>query len=257
MPSASSLRCVVGALAALGLAGCGRTVAESVTLADLKDRTLRFTLTDVDSLERETSTVGAHRFTAIFSAGDICARLTGNVTATLNGQPMQLAPGGVPDTGVGGREVCEPPRVTFDFDPGQWNEEPTEDLRVILQDDTHSVVLVLENAKAKRHFLRSGGTAGTLRRGQTHTYVWLPETDTLAAPVQASLFPASGGAEAALEVQQDGNAARFLLRDTTVEGAYYLRLSGTANAQVLTCEGVAGCQGGLFHSEDFAVSVTP
>ncbi|PTL76374.1 hypothetical protein DAT35_49470 [Vitiosangium sp. GDMCC 1.1324] len=246
----------MGALAALGLlAGCGRTVAQPVTLADLKGRTLQFTLTDVDSLERDSS-VGAYRFTLKFSA-DACARLADGVTATFNGQPMKLDPGGVPDTGVGGREVCEPPSATFDFDPSQWNNEPTEDIRIILQDDTHSVLLVLQDAKAKRRFLRSGGTPGSLRRGQTQTYVWLPETDTLSAPAQVTLIHKNSGAVAGLSVEQEGNAANFLVPSGTVEGQYILRLSGTAAAQVLTCDGVAGCQGGLFHSEDVEVSVTP
>lgn len=246
----------MGALAALGLlAGCGRTVAQPVTLADLKGRTLQFTLSDVDSLERDSS-VGAYRFTLKFSA-DICARLGDGVTATFNGQPMKLDPGGVPDTGVGGREVCVPPSATFDFDPAQWNNEPTEDIRVILQDDSHSVLLVLQDAKAKRHFLRSGSTSNALRRGQTQTYVWLPETDTLLAPAQATLIHKNSGTTASLSVEQEGNAARFLVPEGTVEGQYILRLSGTAAARVLTCEGVAGCQGGLYHSEDIEVSVTP
>ncbi|HLM48615.1 MAG TPA: hypothetical protein VK458_32425, partial [Myxococcaceae bacterium] len=142
MASLSSLRFVVGALGALGLlAGCGRTVAQPVTLADLKERTLQFALTDVDSVERD-ATAGSHRLTLLLSAGATCAQLAEGVTATLNGQPMKLERGGVPDTGVGGRDVCEPPRATFDFDPKQWNDEPTEDLRVILQDETHSVLLV-------------------------------------------------------------------------------------------------------------------
>jgi hypothetical protein len=256
MASAPSLRCVVGALAALGLlAGCGRTLAEPVTLSDLKDRSLQFTLNDVDSLERD-STVGAHRFTLVFSAGSTCARLADGVTATLNGQPMKLEPGGIPDTGVGGRDVCEPPRATFDFDPEQWRDEPTEDIRVILQDDTHSVLLVLHDAKAKRSFLRSSGSPGTLRRGQTYTYVWLPETDTLQGPVEASLIHGSGAA-AALPVQQEGNSAQVSVPSSTVESKYILRLSGTAPAEVLACNGVAGCTGGLFHSEDVEVSVTP
>lgn len=257
MVSASSLRFVVGALAVLGLlAGCGRTVAEPVTLADLEDRTLHFALTDVDSLERDSS-VGAHRFTLTFSTGAICARLAEGVTATFNGQPMKLEPGGVPDTGVGGREVCEPPRATFDFDPGQWDEEPTEDIRVVLQDDPHSILLVLHDAKAKRRFLRSGGTPGTLRRGQLQTYVWLPETDTVQGTVEASLIPKIGGAAAPLTVQQEGNTARFEVPSGTVETQYILRLSGNAPGQVLTCEGVRGCEGGVFHSEDSEVSVIP
>jgi hypothetical protein len=256
MASASSLRCVVGALAALGLlAGCGRTLAEPVSLADLKDRSLQFVLTDVDSLERD-STVGAHRVTVMFSAGSTCVRLAEGVTATLNGQPMKLEPGGVPDTGVGGRDVCESPRVTFDFDPAQWHDEPTEDIRIILQDDTHSVLLVLHDAKAKRSFLRSSGAPGTLRRGQTYAYVWLPETDTLQGNVEASLIHGSGAA-AALPVQLEGNSAQVSVPSSTVESEYILRLSGTVPGEVLTCDGVASCTGGLFHSEDVEVSVTP
>ena len=258
MASASSLRFLLGALAASGLlAGCGRTVAQPVTLADLAARTLKFTLTDVDSLERDSSTVGAHRFTLVFSEGVTCARLADGVTATLNGQPMKLEPGGVPDTGVGGRAVCEPPRATFDFDPERWDNEPTEDLRVILQDDTHSMVLVLRDAKAKRRFLRESGSPGTLRRGQTYAYAWLPETDVLQGPANARLIHKNSGALAILEVRQEGNTARFTVPAETVEGQYVLRLSGTAVAQVLSCEGVAGCEGGLFHSGDVDVTVSP
>ncbi|MFY0564183.1 hypothetical protein ACN28E_10060 [Archangium lansingense] len=257
MASASSLRFVLGALAACGLlAGCGRTVAQPATLADLQERTLKFTLTDVDSLERD-STVGAYRFTLVFSEGTSCARLADGATATLNGQAMKLEPGGVPDTGVGGRDVCEPPRATFDFDPERWDNEPTEDLRVILQDDTHSMVLVLRDAKAKRRFLRSGSSSpGTLRRGQSYTYGWLPETDVLQAPAKVSLIHKNSGALAILDVQQEGNAAHFTVPSETVEGQYILRMSGTAVAQVLSCEGVAGCEGGLFHSEDVDVTVS-
>jgi hypothetical protein len=256
MASPSSLRCVVGALAALGLlAGCGRTTAEPVTLAELGERTLQFTLTDVDSLER-TSASGSHRFTLTLSAGSTCVRLVEGVTASLNGQLMKLEPGGVPDTGVGGREVCEPPRATFDFDPAQWAAEPTEDLEVLLQDGTHSVRLVLQDAKARRR-LRASGTPGTLRRGQTHTYVWFPETDTLPSPIQASLIPKGGGAEAVLAVQQSGGSAGVVVPSGTVEGQYLLRLSGTATTEVLACEGVARCEGAVFHSEDVEVSVLP
>lgn len=257
MASASSLRFVVGALAAWGLlAGCGRTVAQPATLADLENRTLKFTLTDVDSLERD-STVGAHRFTLVFSEDVACARLADGVTATLNGQAMKLEAGGVPDTGVGGREVCEPPRATFDFDPERWDAEPTEDLRVILQDDTHSMVLVLGEAKAKRRFLRESGSPGTLRRGQTYTYVWLPETDVLQGPAKASLIHKNSGALAVLDVQQEGNVSRFTVPAETVEGEYILRMSSTAVAQVLSCEGVDACEGGLFHSGDVNVTVSP
>lgn len=245
----------MGALAALGLlAGCGRTQAEPVTLSGLQDRTLQFTLTDVDSLER-TSAAGSHRFTLTFSAGSSCIRLVDGVTASLNGQLMKLEPGGVPDTGVGGREVCELPRATFDFDPTQWAAEPTEDLHITLQDDTHVMRLVLQHGKAKRRLVRTSGSSSTLRRGQTHPYVWQPDTDTLPELVQASLIPLGGGAAATLTVQQSGNAVGLVVPSGTVEGPYTLRLSGTAQTEVSTCEGVARCEGAVFHSEDVDVSV--
>jgi hypothetical protein len=158
-------RLLLGALASLGLlAGCGRTQAVPVSLVDLKDRTLQFVLTDVDSLER-ASAAGAYRFTVTFADGSRCIQLTEGVTATFNGRPMKLELGGVPDTGLGGREVCEPPRALFDFDPEQWASEPTEDARIQLQDDSHSVLLIVRDAKAKRHFFREGGFTGSLRRG--------------------------------------------------------------------------------------------
>lgn len=253
--ASSSPRIVTAALTALGLlAGCGRTTASPVTLADLQGRSLQFALTDVDSLERDVAE-GAHRFTVLFSSGDSCAELTGDITATFNGQPMNLVRGGVPDTGLGGRDVCDPPHATFDFDPETWAAEPTEDIRVILQDDTHSVLLVIQDGKAKRHFLAGSGTSSTIRAGQTQTYTWLPEGDVLQGPVEASLIPSNGGAAGVLPVEQDGNTARFLVPSSTVKGTYVLRLSGTATGQVLTCSGVAGCQGNFFHSEDAEVSV--
>jgi hypothetical protein len=223
---------------------------------DLKDRTLQFVLTDVDSLER-TSAAGAHRFTVTFAGGARCMQLSEGVTATLNGRPMKVEPGGVPDTGLGGREVCEPPRALFDFDPEQWEAEPTEDVRIQLQDDSHAVLLVIRDAKAKRHFFREGGFTGSLRRGQPHTWLWVPETDVPSGPAQASLIPEDGSAAANLTVQQDGIRSRFLLPAATVEGEYLLRLSGTAVGEVLTCEGVAACEGSLFHSQDLEVLVVP
>ena len=245
------------ALAAVGLlAGCGRTQAVPVSLVDVKDRRLQFVLTDVDSLER-TSAVGAYRLRVTFSDGSRCIQLSSGVTATLNGRPMKVEPGGVPDTGLGGREVCEAPWAYFDFDPEQWEAEPTGDARIQLQDDTHSVLLVVQGAKAKRRFFREGGFTGSLKRGQAHTWLWVPETDVPSGPAQASLIPQDGSAAATLTVVQEGIRSRFLLPAATVEGKYVLRLSGTAVGEVLTCEGVARCEGALYHSEDFAVTVVP
>jgi hypothetical protein len=52
-------------------------------------------------------------------------------------------------------------------------------------------------------------------------------------------------------------AARYPESRPPREGQYLLRLSGTATSEVLACEGVAGCEGAVFHSEDLEVSVLP
>lgn len=255
-PRASRPSALWGPLAALGwLAGCGAPLsATPASLSGLQERDLVFALTDVDSLERDSS-VGAYRFTLSFSASPTCVQLTGDITATLNGEPMKLAPGGVPDTGVGGREVCERPVATYDFDPARWKVEGTEDLTVVLQDGTHVIRLVLRAAKTKRFFKREGGTAGILRRGQTETYVWQPATDPDPAVLQALLVHKASQAASPLTVQQEGHTAHLPVPSGMVEGVYLLRLSGTAPADVSACEGVARCEGSLFHSEDAEVQV--
>jgi len=247
-------RRVPGVLAALGLlSGCGSSVAEPVTLAGLSGRTLQFALTDVDSLERPSSP-GAHRVTVLFSPGEGCVRLTDGVTATLDGEPMTLVSGGI--SGSGGRETCESPRATFDFDPAQWGGETPRDVRITLRDDTHTLEVVLAGAQAKRRLVRGGGASGTtLRRGQVQTYDWQPASDTVVDALKVSLTPRSGGLTTSLPVEQDGNSGRFLIPDASTEGLYLLRLDGTATVRVLACEGVAGCEGGVVHSEEVEVTV--
>lgn len=259
MRSTFRLRAPWAPLAALGLlAGCGeRLVAEPVPLSGLAGRTLQYTLTDVDSLEERESTAGAYRLTLQFvGEGGPCVRLEGDVTATLDGEPMKLERGGVPDTGAGGREVCERPRATYDFDPEQWDKAPAADLGIVLQDGTHTVRLVLGQARAKRRFVREDGTSGTLRRGQSYAYGWRPPTDAPPS-VQVRLIHVGTGISSPLTVAQEGHTSRLYLPADTREGAYLLRMNGTTPGRVLTCEGVAGCEGFLLHSEDREVSVVP
>ncbi|ATB31030.1 hypothetical protein MEBOL_004492 [Melittangium boletus DSM 14713] len=235
------------------LSGCGSSVAPSVTLADLRGRTLQFALTDVDSLERP-STPGAHRVTVLFSQEEGCVRLTDGVTATLEGEPMTLVPGGF--SGSGGRQTCESPRATFDFDPARWGGGAPQDVRITLRDDTHTVDVVLAGAQAKRRLVRGGGASGTtLQRGQVQTYEWQPASDTVVDALKVSLTPRSGGLTTSLPVEQEGNTGRFLVPEASTEGLYLLRLDGTATVRVLSCEGVAGCEGGVVHSEEVEVTV--
>ena len=248
----------LGALVGLGLwGGCDSPlVARPVTLAELADHTLQFTLADVDSLERDSS-LGAYRVTLVFGGSSSCVQLTGDVTATLNGEPMKVAAGGVPDTGVGGRQVCDPPSATYDFDPNQW-KGALADIEILLQDGTSSVRLVLHDAKAKRSFMSSPSvSSGTLRRGQEQTFMWQPASDPVPGSISVGLVHKASGVSVTLPVEAPGPTARFLVPEGMVEGDYYLILSGTADAQVGACEGVAGCTGGIFHSEEFNVTVTP
>ncbi|MBJ6761329.1 hypothetical protein JGU66_11185 [Myxococcaceae bacterium JPH2] len=248
----------LASLAAVGLlASCGRTASEPVSLAGLSDRTLTFALADVDDAETPDA-LGAHRFTVAFSLaeGDACTKLAEGVTATFNGQPMHLEGGGAPD--VDGRgDACEATRAWFDFDPAAWTTEPTEDARILLQDDTATLSLIIEDAKVKRLFAFQGpGTVDRLRRGQTYSFVWQPESE-VPGPITATLLREGGSAAATLAVTQEGGKVSFTLPAGTPLANHVLTLSATVPGKVLDCQGVTSCSGAVFHSQDFSVSVVP
>lgn len=253
-----SPRLVVSLAVSGALAGCGERIeTQPVSLEALASRTLTYALVDSDDLEQPDA-VGSHRFTVTFSQPeDGCTRLVEGVTATLNGEPLHLEPGGVPDT-AGGREVCEDTRAWFDFDPEVWAAEPVEDLRVLLEEEGGATVsLVLQGAKAKRRFAYQGtGSGTTLRRGQTYTYRWEPVTET-PGQVSITLLREQGRAPATLAVTQEGGQASFTLPEATPLATHLLRLTASTPGEVLTCEGVAACRGALYHSSDYEVVVAP
>ncbi len=257
-PRSSRSLPVVPSLAVLGLlAGCGRTPTTPISLGDLSTRTLTYALVDIDSLENPDA-AGSHRFTVTLSqAADGCTKLVDGVTATFNGQPMKLEPGGISDSG--GRETCDPTRAWFDFDPAVWDAEPLEDARIFLQaqDGSRSLSLIVQGAKAKRHFTFQGaGTGATLRQGQTYAYRWEP-VDEAPDTVNATLLREGGRAPATLQFSQDGGNVSFTLPQATPVANHLLTLSGGLSGLVLECQGVAACEGTIFHSTDFQVAVAP
>jgi hypothetical protein len=247
-------------LALLGLlAGCGgRTETQPVSLADLASRPLTFALVDVDALEQPDA-AGLHRFTlTIAQPEEGCTKLVDGTTASFNGQPMVLEPGGFPDNGSG-RDGCEAIRAQLDFDPEAWDAEPQEDARIFLQDEegAQGVSLVIEGAKTKRRFAYQGvGTGTTLRRGQTYSYRWQPE-DEVPGPVTVTLLREGGRAPATLQTTQEGGLVTFTLPEATPAAVHLLTLSAYLPGEVLTCEGVASCEGSILHTSDFEVTVPP
>ncbi|SET86383.1 hypothetical protein [Stigmatella erecta] len=242
-----------------GLAGCGgRTEAPSVPLSAFVDRTLTYTLVDVDDLENPDA-AGSHRFTVTFSQPDRgCTRLAEGVVATFNGQPMNLNLGGIPDSG-GGRESCEQTQAWFDFEPEAWAAEPIEDIRIFLQEPAgeSTVSLILRRAKAKRRFVYQGvGSGTTLRRGQTYSYLWEPEEE-VPETATVTLLREQGRAPATLEATQDGGLVSFKLPAATPTATHLLRLLATTPGEVTECGGVARCEGSFLHSSDYEVSVVP
>ncbi|NMO22214.1 hypothetical protein HPC49_49765 [Pyxidicoccus fallax] len=237
------------------LAGCGRDLeSETVGLAALADRTLTWSLTDVDYFEG-VEPEGSHRFTVTFSLAqdDRCTRLGEGVTATFNGAPMRLEPGGIDDTA--GRGVCVPTRAFLDFDPNVWGQEPTEDARVVLQDGSATVSLVLRGGKAKRRLAFQGaGDADRLTRGQTYTYQWQPAGE-VPASVNATLLREGGSAAANIPLTQDAARVSFTVPAGTPVANHLLTLSGSAPGTLLECTGVASCEGTVFHSEEIVVTV--
>lgn len=244
--------------ALLLLAACGAPLTSTpVPLAGFAERTLQFALVDVHSLERQ-EVPGSHRFTVSFAAapGGSCLQLEGEVSATFNGLPMQLVRGGA--SGAGGRASCEPTRAWYDFDPQRWANEPVEDIRLLLQDSSHSVQLVLHRAKARRRLsLQGGDERERFPRGQAYAFSWSPDSDTLLAPLQATLISPASGASTSLPVQQQALTALVSLPEATPATTFVLRLSAYAQGRVLACSGVPSCEGSLLYSEERSITVSP
>jgi hypothetical protein len=246
----------LGALAALALlAGCGGGgESELVDLAGLADRTLGWSLNDVDLFEG-VEPPGSHRFTVTFSVdpGGRCTRLGEGVTATFNGEPMRLEPGGLDETA--GRDVCQPTRAFLDFDPNVWANQPVEDARVVLQDASRTVSLVVQGGKAKRRFAFEGaGAADRLTRGQTYSYRWQPAGE-VPGPVTVTLLREGGLATATVPSTQDGGLVTFTVPANTPVANHLLTLEGSTSGTVLECTGVVACVGVLIHSEERVVTV--
>lgn len=248
----------LSSLALCLLAACGAPLTSTpVPLAGFAGRPLQFALTDVHSLERQ-EVPGAHRFTVSFAAaaGEPCLQLEGEVTATFNDLPMELVRGGA--STAGGRASCEPTRAWYDFDPERWAGEPVEDIRLLLQDSTHAVQLTLYRAKARRRLLLQGGDSRErFPRGQQYAFSWSPDSDTLLAPLQATLISQASGASASLPVQQQGLTALVSLPEPTPATSFILRLGSSAQGRLLSCLGVPSCEGSLLYSEERSILVTP
>ncbi|MCY1036322.1 hypothetical protein OV207_33105 [Corallococcus sp. BB11-1] len=246
----------LGALVSLSLVGCSGGETKVMSLAELSGRTLTYALTDVDD-EETPDAQGAHRFTVSYSVVDgPCSRFADDVTATLNGQPMTLVPGGASD--VGGRaDACENSRAYFNYDPGAWSREPVGDITVQLQDATQTVRLVLQGAKAKRRFAFQGeGTPDKLRVGQTYTFLWEPASE-VPGPVSVVLMREGGRAPGTLTATQEGGKVGITIPTTTPQANHLLSLEASLAGIVRECSGVASCDGTIFHSEDFVIAVVP
>ncbi|WP_164008064.1 hypothetical protein [Pyxidicoccus trucidator] len=247
---------VVGALVALGLlAGCGGSDdSETIGLSGLADRTLTWAINDVDIFEG-VEPAGAHRVSLTFSlaAGGRCTRLGEGVTATLNGTAMRLEAGGINDTA--GRDVCEPTRAFLDFDPNVWAQEPLEDARVVLQDGSGTVSLIIQGGKTKRRFAFEGaGAADRLARGQAYSFRWQPGEE-VPGPITVTLLREGGLATATVPSTQEEGLVTFTIPANTPVANHLLTLSGTAPGAVLECTGVAACEGAVFHSEERVITI--
>ncbi|WP_342378888.1 hypothetical protein NVS55_05725 [Myxococcus stipitatus] len=256
----SSRRCasgvVPGVLLAVGLlSGCGDSLTtEHVDLAGLADRTLTYSLADVDLFEVPQAP-GSHRVTVTFSqaSGERCTRLKDGATATFNGQPMRLEPGGVDDTA--GRDLCMPTRAIFDYNPDEWAQLPPADALIAIQDASHSVLLTAKNGQAKRSFTFEGPVPlERMLRGQTYSFRWAPAGEELKA-ASASLLPEGGVVTAHMSVTKKDNRITFTVPAQLGPATHLLTLKGEVEAEVPECVGVASCRGSYFHSQEQVVAV--
>ncbi|MBF5045037.1 hypothetical protein FGE12_21725 [Aggregicoccus sp. 17bor-14] len=239
---------------------CGSAAQpEPTSLGALSGRSVRLVLNDTDVADRATAVLGDHRVTVVLQdlPDGTCTRLAEGVSATLGGEPMRLERGGVASTP--GRTVCVQPAATFDFDPAVWAAEPAADLEVLLQEAGQPTVrLRVLGGKAKRRFTIVPPTpAGTVRPGQTRLYTYAPGTDA-GGEVAASLSQvgSSVGGPLTASLDPDGRV-RVGVPTTVPAGTQELHLSRTAPATFLACEGLAACEGALFHAETVPVDIVP
>ncbi len=252
--SFSSLRrsALAGALGLLAACG-GSEDSETVDVAGLAGRTLTWALNDVDIFEG-VEPAGAHRFSISLSlAPSGCARLGDGATATFNGAAMRLEPGGI--NGTAGRDVCEPTRAFLDFDPNVWAQQAIEDARVVLQDGSGSISLVLQRGKAKRTFSFEGqGAADRLSRGQAYSFLWRPDTE-VPGPITVTLLREGGLASATVPSTQEEGLVTFTVPTNTPVANHLLTLGASAPGTLLECSGVAACNGAVFHSEERLITI--
>lgn len=248
---------VPGVLVSVGLlAGCGDSLTtEHVELSALSERTLTYSLADVDLFEVPQAP-GSHRVTVTFSqaGGDRCTRLKDGATATFNGQPMKLEQGGV--DGTAGRDVCMPTRAFFDFNPDEWAKLPPADARVVFEDASHTITMVMKNGQAKREFTFDGtpNPLERMLRGQTYAFLWSPSGEELKA-AGASLLPEGGVVTAQMDVTRKENRISFTVPAQLGPATHLLTLRGEVTGEVNACVGVDGCRGTYFHSQEQVVAV--
>jgi hypothetical protein len=250
------------ALAALSLlattAACGGSTdqPEPVPLSALAGRNVRFVLNDID-VAGDTPLPGGHRFTLFVTdlPDGSCTRLQEGIRATLNGAPMRVEQGGVATSP--GRTVCVEPGVVYDFDPAVWAAAPTEDLEVRLeQEGSAPVRLRVAGGKAKRRFeVVPPAQAGTMAAGEVRFYSYQPASD-VGGTASATLNPVgtSTGGQLATSLEPDGRV-RVEVPCSVPAGRQDLHLTRSAPAQLTACEGVAACEGTLFHTETVSVDI--
>jgi len=247
----------LGLPALLSLLACGSpTQPEPLPLSALASRSVSFVLNDTDVLG-DVPLPGGHRLTLVVEdlPDGACTRLQEGITATLDGEPMRLAPGGVEDTP--GRTQCLQPTAVYDFDPAAWAAAPVEDLELLLQQEGAAPVrLRILGGKAKRRFgVEAPTPAGTLRAGETRLYRYEPASDAGGSASATLHQPGSSvGGELTTVLEPDGRV-RVQVPATVPAGNQELHLTRTAPAQLLACEGVAACEGTLFHTEAVPVDI--
>lgn len=243
-------------LAAAAACGGAATQPQPAPLGALSARTLRFVLNDID-VPGDSPLPGGHRLTLVVEdlPDGRCTRLQEDVTATLNGAPMRLEPGGVASTP--GRTVCVEPGAVFDFDPAAWAAAPVEDLEVRLeQPGSAPVRLRVTGGKAKRRFVvEPPASPTTVAAGEERRYRYEPASDA-GGTARATLHPVGSrtGGPLTATLEPDGRV-RVAFPASVPAGRQELHLARTAPAQLQACEGVAACAGELFHAEVVSVDI--
>ena len=167
-----------------------------------------------------------------------CAPLDGQVRATVNGTPLELADPGQPSP-VWNGVICHPAVFT-----GPRSLLPvTGRASIAVSDDSHQISLEVVNPGSERVLVWVSPAASLHPRDELRLR-WTPDSDRLATAEATVVFfepQPSGGVPATAGVELQGTDLVAVVPPSISPGTYLVFVQHSGSGQIPRCEGVARC----------------